>query len=117
MAKEFINPNWHVLLIHYPLGVFVLGMVIELLSFMYRRSTLRAAGRWMILLGALSAVPSALTGVYAFANVARMDLPAGVNPDQPWHAVWAQTQLNDEQREHLSRHTRAQAISTGVCAL
>ena len=41
MAKEFINPNWHVILIHYPLGVFVLGVVIERFSFLYRRSTLR----------------------------------------------------------------------------
>jgi uncharacterized membrane protein len=118
VAKEFINPNWHVLLIHYPLGVFVLGMVIELFSLLYRGTTLRAAGRWMILIGALSAVPTALSGVYAFANVARMDLPQGVStPDQPWHEVWSQTQLNTEQREHLRQHTFSQAIATGVCAL
>jgi uncharacterized membrane protein len=118
VAKEFINPNWHVLLIHYPLGVFVLGMVIELFSFLYRGTTLRAAGRWMILLGALSAVPTALSGIYAFANVARMDLPQGVsNADQPWHEVWSQTQLNAEQKEHLGRHAWSQAIATGVCAL
>ena len=80
MTKEFINPNWHVLLIHYPLGVFVLGMVVELFSLLYRGTSLRAAGRWMILIGALSAVPTALTGIYAFANVARMELPI-VMPD------------------------------------
>jgi uncharacterized membrane protein len=118
VAKEFINPNWHVLLIHYPLGVFVLGMLIELLSFVYRRTSLRAAGRWMILIGALSTIPTALTGIYAFANVARMDLPQGVsNADQPWHDVWSQTHLDEHQKEHLRQHTLSQAIATGVCAV
>jgi len=44
VTKEFINPNWHVLLIHYPLGVFVLGMVVELFNLLYRGTSLRAAG-------------------------------------------------------------------------
>jgi len=117
VAKEFINPNWHVVFLHIPLGLFVLGMIIELLSFMYRRSTLRVAGRWMILLGALSAVPTALTGIYAFANVARMELPTGVDPDQPWHAIAEQTHLDPDQWEHLRQHTLAQALATGVSAV
>ena len=118
VTKEFINPNWHVLLIHYPLGVFVLGMVVELFSLLYRGTSLRAAGRWMILIGALSAVPTALTGIYAFANVARMELPQGVsNADQTWSDTWSQTQLDKEQKEHLRQHTFSQAIATGVCAL
>jgi hypothetical protein len=72
----------------------------------------------MILLGALSAIPTALTGIYAFANVARMDLPQGVsNADQTWSDTWSQTQLDPEQKEHLRQHTLSQAIATGVCAL
>lgn len=115
MAKEFINPNWHVILIHYPLGVFVLGMLIELFSFMYRRSTLRVAGRWMILLGALSGIPTALAGVYALGNVVRMDLPdAQVDPDRPWKEVTAASQLNTEQWEFLGRHVWAQSGATAL---
>lgn len=115
MAKEFINPNWHVILIHYPLGVFVLGMVIELFSFMYRRSTLRVAGRWMILIGALSGIPTALSGIYALGNVVRMDLPAtAVNPDRPWADVTEASTLNTDQWELLGRHAWAQASSTAL---
>ena len=115
MAKEFINPNWHVILIHYPLGVFVLGMVIELFSFLYRRSTLRVAGRWMILLGALSGIPTALSGIYALGNVVRMDLPAtAADPNRPWADVTAASTLNTEQWEFLGRHAWAQASSTAL---
>lgn len=118
MAKEFINPNWHVILIHYPLGVFVLGMVIELFSFMYRRSTLRVAGRWMILLGALLAIPTALSGVYALGNVVRMDLPATAETaDRPWADVVASSQLNEHQWEYLGRHAWAQASSTALAVV
>lgn len=118
MDKEFINPNWHVILIHYPLGVFVLGMVIELFSFLYRRSTLRVAGRWMILLGALAGIPASLSGIYALGNVVRMNLPAtATNPDRPWNEVTAASQLNAEQWEFLGRHVWAQAGSTALAVV
>jgi len=120
VAKEFINPNWHVILIHYPLGVFVLGMLIELFSFLYRRGTLRAAGRWMILIGALSGIPAALSGVYALGNVVRMDLPATeMNADKPWQAVLAESRVTSsgEQWEFLSRHAWAQAGSTALAVV
>jgi hypothetical protein len=38
MHDEFIHPNWHVILIHLPLGLLGVGVVIELLSFLWRRS-------------------------------------------------------------------------------
>jgi uncharacterized membrane protein len=118
VAKEFINPNWHVILIHYPLGVFVLGMLVELFSFLYRRSTLRVAGRWMILLGALAGIPTALSGIYALANVVRMDLPAAESdPDRPWATVVAESRLNEQQWEFLGRHVWAQAASTALAVV
>lgn len=118
MAKEFINPNWHVILIHYPLGVFVLGMLIELFSFLYRRSTLRVAGRWMILLGTLAGIPTSLSGIYALGNVVRMNLPATVtNPDRPWNEVTAASRLNAEQWEFLGRHVWAQAGATALAVV
>ena len=52
MPNELIHPNWHVVLVHYLIALLTLGLAIELLSFLYRRSTLRTAGRWMLLIGA-----------------------------------------------------------------
>src|ERR671913_975676 len=70
VPKEFINPNLHVILIHYPLGLLVVGTLIELFSFLgWRRSAFRAAGRWMLLLGILSLAPTMFSGLYALADV------------------------------------------------
>jgi len=68
---RFMNPNYHVILIHYPLGVFVLGVILETLSFMWRRSSIRLAARWMILLGALLMLPAATSGIFALHDVQR----------------------------------------------
>jgi uncharacterized membrane protein len=64
-----VNPNYHVILIHYPLGVFVLGVILELFSFLWRRSSVRVAARWMILLGALLSLPAATSGIAALIDV------------------------------------------------
>jgi uncharacterized membrane protein len=118
VAKEFINPNWHVVLIHYPLGVFVLGILMELLSAVYRGGSLRIAARWMILLGALAGIPAALAGVYALGNVVRMSLPAGqADADLAWKDVTQASQLNGEQWEFLRRHVLAQSASTALAVV
>ncbi len=124
MTKEFINPNWHVILIHLPLGVFVMGVLIELFSFLYRDSAIRIVARGMIWLGALSTLPAAYSGVYAFANVVRMELPAeaGGDPEgRPWHETAAAASgpggLNEHQWEYLGRHAWAQGSSAVLAAL
>jgi uncharacterized membrane protein len=66
---HFVNPNYHVILIHYPLGVFMLGLTIELLSFLWKNSSVRTAARWMILLGGLATLPAATSGIYALSSV------------------------------------------------
>src|SRR3712207_6177725 len=72
MGKEFINPNWHVILIHYPLGVFLLGVALEVALLVFRHhGPARAAARWMIVLGALLGLPAAYAGTYALSDVAR----------------------------------------------
>jgi uncharacterized membrane protein len=79
------------ILIHFPLGLLGLGILIELLSFICKPIGLRAAGRWMILLGSLLAVPAALAGIFALHD----DLSKGVDasswndllatiPDKDW---------------------------------
>src|SRR5688572_1229892 len=66
MTNELIIPNWHVILIHYPLGVFMLGMLLELLLLVFRHhGPVRSAARWMIVLGALAGLPAAYSGMYA----------------------------------------------------
>src|SRR5690606_22379370 len=55
--REIISPNLHVVLMHTPLALLVIGTVIELFAFLWRESTFRTAGRWMILLGALAMIP------------------------------------------------------------
>ncbi|HET6248790.1 MAG TPA: DUF2231 domain-containing protein [Tepidisphaeraceae bacterium] len=69
MPLRFINPNYHVILIHYPLGVFILGVFLELFSFLWRRSRVRIAARFMIVAGALLTLPAATSGMYALFDV------------------------------------------------
>ena len=66
---HFLNPNYHVILIHYPLGVFMLGLTIEIFSFLWKNSSIRLAARWMILLGGLATLPAATSGIYALSDV------------------------------------------------
>jgi uncharacterized membrane protein len=66
---HFLNPNYHVILIHYPLGVFMLGLTIEIFSFLWKNSSIRVAARWMILLGGLATLPAATSGIYALSDV------------------------------------------------
>ena len=85
-AKELVNPNLHVVLIHFPIALLLTGTLIELFSFLgWRTSGFRIAGRWMILLGALLAIPTAFAGLYALSDVVRMQNPT------PLDSTWSQT--------------------------
>src|SRR4051794_16756227 len=86
--NQFINPNWHVILIHYPLGLLTIGVLIELLAIFWRRSTVRNAGKWMILIGTLACIPTVTTGLYAFNDAARRANP-GAGQMASWHEVTA----------------------------
>jgi uncharacterized membrane protein len=96
---HFLNPNYHVILIHYPLGVFMAGIVIELFSFLWKRSSARTAARWMILLGGLSSLPAATSGIFALSDV--------IN-----------NQALSPEREHLLRlHVWLQSIASLLAVL
>ena len=58
--------NWHVVLVHFPIGLLGMGLAIEILGFLWRRSSVRAAARWMILLGTLGCMTALTSGLYAF---------------------------------------------------
>lgn len=104
MDKEFINPNWHAVLVHFPLGVFLLGMLVEVVCLVFRHhGSLRSGARWMVVLGALAGLPAAYAGTYALSDVARRTAPA-VPDDQPWHAVVAGSSLNADQWEMIESH-------------
>ncbi|HEX8524989.1 MAG TPA: DUF2231 domain-containing protein [Tepidisphaeraceae bacterium] len=110
MPHEFINPNWHVILIHYPLALLTLGMIVEIISVFSRKGGLRIAGRWMIGLGALLAIPTATSGLYAFRDV----VTASPTEMRTWHEVTGASQWNTQQWEFMRRHIIANSIAVGV---
>lgn len=99
--RHLITPNVHVILVHFPLGIFVLGVFLETFSFLWRRSTVRLAARWMILFGALLSVPAALSGIDALKDVAERSRP----------------ELSDKQWGLLQKHLMLTGIGAGIAAV
>jgi uncharacterized membrane protein len=110
-----VNPNLHVVLVHFPIALLVLGTLIEVFSFLgWRASGFRVAGRWMVLLGALLAIPTALSGVYALADVAHANNPAA--DEASWNTTLASSPVaqDHEAWDMLQRHAY---VNAGVTAL
>jgi uncharacterized membrane protein len=119
MTDQFIVPNYHPLLIHYPIALLFSGAAIEVFSFLgWRRHGFRTAGRWMILLGALAGVPAALSGIYALNDVVRRGVSdadsggswrelAGASPLIKHSSAWAT----------FVRHTWLESIATAIALL
>src|SRR5687767_14569856 len=102
VPKEFINPNLHVILIHYPLGLLVVGTLIELFSFLgWRRSAFRVAGRWMLLIGILSLPPTMFSGLYALADVNKS---SQTPDDATWQEARQMSPIQGEAWEFMTRH-------------
>jgi len=100
MNEELIQPNLHIAIVHFPVALLVLGVLIEAFSFLgWRRSTLRGAARWMILLGAISLVPTATSGIYAL------------------HDVQQESSINATVREHLRDHIIFASIAGALALL
>jgi uncharacterized membrane protein len=114
-ANEFVSPNLHVVLVHAPLGLLITGLLVELFSFLgWRRGGFRAAGRWMILLGALTLAPTALSGLYALHDVV-VDRP----PDEgaaavSWNEAFAASRLSKDPQawEHMTDHAWFEGIAS-----
>ena len=101
IPRHLISPNMHVILVHFPLGMFVFGLFLEVCSFAWRRSTVRVAAHWMVLFGGLLAVPAALSGIDALKDVALNSRP----------------HLTDEQWALLRQHVLITSIGAGLAAL
>jgi uncharacterized membrane protein len=116
MASEFVNPNLHVVLVHFPMAMLIAGVGIELFSFLWPRSSFRTSGRWMILLGALLAVPATFSGIYALSDVARMNSTVG---DVPWEDVKAASPWLSQPViwQMMRNHVIYQSAATGLAVL
>src|SRR3954471_1276956 len=87
-VREYITPNWHAVLIHAPLGLLSVGIAMEVLGlFLWRKSAARMAARWMILLGAITAVPAVTSGIYAYRDVINPNITADFNFDEKWYQL------------------------------
>ena len=114
-AKHLISPNIHVIIVHFPLGVFVLGLVLEVLGLgLWRKSSARVAAKWMILLGGLLAVPAAMSGIDAYEDV-KDHTKHAVKTDEG--ATIQVAGLSDAQFEPMRRHILYTSIGAGLAAL
>jgi uncharacterized membrane protein len=104
---QLVNPNLHVILIHFPIALLFVGTFIELFAFIWPRNTFRVAGRWMILIGALAAIPAATTGMYAARQAMRQ-------PDLTLYALKQQAQFSPEQWELLDHHWKFNSIAAAM---
>lgn len=101
LPRHVISPNIHVILVHFPLGIFVFGLFLEVFGFLWRRSTVRIAAHWMVLFGGLLAVPAAMSGIDALKDVVDNSHPA----------------LSDVQWMILRKHVLITSIGAGLAAL
>lgn len=113
MSEPFIYPNWHVLALHFPLGLLGMGVILEWVSLLWPRSAVRIGGRWMILMGALLTIPASTLGAYAFRDVVT---PAGTLAVH-WKDVVAQSHWSDAQWHYMTRHAWYEAIGTALAVL
>src|SRR4051794_16900043 len=117
-STEFVSPNLHVVLVHSPLALLVAGILIELFSFLgWRRGGFRSAGRWMLLLGALTMAPTALSGLYALHDVV-VDRPPDLGAaNDSWNTSFAASHLSKDAEawEHMTDHAWLEGFaSAGV---
>jgi uncharacterized membrane protein len=112
-VQRLIIPNYHVILVHYPLALLAMGLLIEIFSFLWRRSSARAAGRWMILLGTLAMVPAATSGVYALFDIAAH----GQNEADSWQDVKDGSGFTDHDWALARDHVLLNSAATGLALL
>jgi len=111
---HFLNPNYHAILIHYPLGLLGLGLVIELLGFLWPSGSFRSAGRWMLLIGALSTMPAATSGIFAKYDIVRQS--AGFREGN-WSDIKAAANLSAQQWQFLNRHMLCSLIGAALATI
>ncbi len=103
MAGTIVNPNLHAALVHFPVALIIVGVLMEVLSVLFwRKSAVRAGGRWMIVLGILCAIPTLTTGMYALRQTANPGVPYG----EHWDTIASSSSWTDAQWDDLVDHIR-----------
>lgn len=103
MVGTLIQPNLHVALVHYPVALITLGVLLEVLSALFwRKSNVRSAARWMIVLGIIAAVPTVTTGFYALRQTADPSAASG----ELWETIVSNSRWDDAHWETLTSHVR-----------
>ena len=113
-----VIPNFHVALLHFPIALLLLGTAIELIcSFAWKTSTLRMAGRWMLVLAVVLGWPALYSGAYAVRTVAGEDFGYST-----WATMRAQSSALaaagnwETLRTHIIVNAAAIALATIVVA-
>jgi len=109
-VRPLIIPNYHAFLIHFPLALLGLGLLLEFFSFLWRRSSAVAAGRWMILLGTLLLIPATTSGFYALVNVAGH----GQIQADSWPQLKASSNFSPHDWQLVKRHIVLNGVGAGL---
>lgn len=111
MTGTLVQPNLHAALIHIPLALITVGVLLEILTVVFwnlRKSTVRTAGRWMLVLGILAAVPTLTTGLYALHQTAG----AGSSHGEAWETVVSRSNWSPEQWDTVREHVKWMTVGT-----
>jgi len=111
VTGPLIQPNLHAALVHFPLALLLVGVLVELLTLVFwnlRKSTIRIAGRWMLVIGILAAVPTLTTGLFALHQTAE----AASQPADAWEAVVSRSTWSPELWDNIREHVKWMTIGT-----
>lgn len=112
---HFVEPNLHAALVHFPIALLSMGLLIELITLAVgRRSGLREAGRWMILLGSITALGTAVSGLVAWKQLASIGADESA---MAWNEILATSPLakDAEVFESVTEHRNAGLVGTAIC--
>lgn len=109
---RLIIPNYHVILIHFPLALLGIGILIELFSCCWYGDSFHKAGRWMIFIGTLLLVPTATSGIFALYDVAGHGQPGGT-----WSDVKAASGFSDQDWRLAKNHVLFTGVGTAIALL
>lgn len=115
----------HVVLIHFPIALYVAGTFFDVCTRVFRKAQLAEVARWNFLGAAMMSVPAAITGVLAWRfalegqalkGVLRLHLVlAGVVITGLWFTVWLQRRRNASQNAGLV--TASLVLECAVCLM
>ncbi|MBV8780227.1 MAG: hypothetical protein JO353_02410 [Phycisphaerae bacterium] len=117
--NEFIAPNLHPIVVHFPIALLITGILIEVFSFLgWRQHSFRQAGRWMILLGTLLTVVAVTSGIYALAGVSRIGV-GSTDPSDSWQQLSNHSPLvhNTTAWHLMVRHVLFESIGAALALL